>query len=101
MSIINYPANSPYSATPQSNFGIGLFVFKPIPPDAGDLPYTLLAQHQYRPDRLSYDLYNTPNYWWVFAARNPRLRANILFDFLPGLTIIIPSAEYVRKVAGN
>lgn len=101
MSIINYPNTSAYSATPQSNFGIGLFVFKPIPPDGGDMPFTILPRHNLRPDLLSYDFYNTPNYWWVFAARNPRLRANILFSFVTGLTIIVPSPDYVRKVAGN
>ncbi len=100
MTIINYPSSSPYSATPQTNFGIGLFVFKPIAPDSGDTPFPLTLKYQYRPDKLSYDLYGTPNYWWVFAARNPKLRAQIIFGFTAGTTIIVPSADYVRKVGG-
>ena len=98
---VKYSPTSPYSLTPQSSVGIGLMVYKPIPPDSGDSPYTIRPHQQYRPDLLSYELYGTPNYWWVFAARNPRLRQNILFNFVANLTIIVPSADYVRKVAGN
>ena len=101
MSIITYPATSPYSVTPQTNSGIGLFVYKPIPPNKGDVTYTITARQNFRPDLASYDLYNTAAYWWVFAARNPRLRANIIFGFTAGLTIIVPSADYVRQAAGS
>ena len=100
MTVINYPSNSPYSLTPQTSWYLERWVYKPVPPDSGDQPFTLLERHRYRPDTLSYDLYSTPAYWWVFSIRNPQLRAQPIWDFVPGLTIIVPSAAHVRKTAG-
>lgn len=101
MSYIQYPANSPYCATPQTSSFIGRFVFRPVPPDANDTVYTLQQRHEYRPDRLSYDLYNTPAYWWVFCERNPFLRGDPIWGFVNGLQIMVPSADYLRNVLGT
>ncbi len=100
MTTVTYPANSPYHNTPQTSWHIGRFVYIPIPPDSGDTLYTLAQQHQYRPDKLSYDLYGTPAYWWIFCERNPFLRANPIWDFIAGLTIIVPSADYLQSILG-
>ena len=97
----SYPASSPYATTPQTSWYITSLVFRSIPPDAGDQPYTLKMQHQYRPDRLSYDLYGTPNYWWTFCVRNPSLRHDPVWGFTAGLTIIVPTADYLRRVVGG
>jgi hypothetical protein len=101
LSVIQYPANSPYSATPQTSWHIGRFVFRPIPPNVFDTPFTLLPRHQYRPDRLSNDLYNTPSYWWVFCERNPFLRGDPVWSFVTGLQIMVPSGDYLRQVLGS
>ena len=101
MSVINYPAGSPYSATPQTSWYLGRLVFRPVPPDATDQPYTLQSQHQYRPDRLSYDLYGTPVYWWVFCERNPFLRSDPVWNFLAGLEIMVPTRDYLTRVLGS
>ena len=101
MSTINYPANSPYASTPQTSWYIGSLVFRPILPDAGDQPFVLQLRHQYRPDRLSYDLYNTPAYWWVFCVRNPFLRRDPIWRFTNGVTIIVPSGDYLRRILGS
>jgi hypothetical protein len=101
MTVIRYPATSPYSATPQISWHIGRFVFRPVPPDSGDTPYILQSRHQYRPDRLSYDLYQTPVYWWVFCERNPFLRSDPVWNFLPGLQIMVPSPDYLSRVLGS
>jgi hypothetical protein len=99
--LINYPANSPYADTPQTSWYIGNLVFRPLPPDAGDLPFTLSLRHQYRPDRLSYDLYGTPAYWWVFCVRNPFLRRDPVWNFINGLTLTVPTSDYLHRVLGS
>jgi len=101
MSRIIYPANSPYYLTPQSSWSIGNLVFRPIPADHNDTLYTLRMHHQYRPDRLSYELYTTPAYWWVFSVRNAFLRRDPIWEFIAGLTIIVPSADYVHRILGG
>ena len=101
MSVIQYPANSPYATTPQTSWHIGRFKFRPVPPDANDTLYVLQSRHQYRPDRLSYDLYNTPAYWWVFCERNPFLRSDPIWNFVTGLEISVPSADYLRRILGS
>lgn len=101
MSKVTYPANSAYASTPQLSWRIGNFVFRPIPPDPTDQPFTLTMRHQYRPDRLSYDLYGTPSYMWIFCVRNPFLRANPIWDFITGLEIMVPTRDYLSRVLGG
>jgi len=101
MTIINYPANSPYHATPQLSWRMGIFVYRPILPSAGDKPFTLNLRHQHRPDTLAFELYGTPAYWWVFCARNPFLRANPVWDFIVGLEIMVSPSDYLHQVLGS
>ena len=101
MSVIKYPTNSPYSSTSQTSWHIGRMVWKPVLPDSGDLPYTLSERHTNRPDKLSYELYGTPNYWWIFCVRNPFLRAEPIWGFVGGLTIMVPSAQHLRNTVGG
>lgn len=76
-------------------------VFRPLPPDSGDQPFTLTLRHQYRPDRLSFDLYGTGAYWWVFSVRNPFLRSDPIWSFTNGTTIVVPSADYLHRILGS
>jgi hypothetical protein len=100
MSTIVYPTNSAYYLTPQTSWHIGIFVNRPIPPDGGDTLYTIQPHQKNRPDKLSFELYGTPSLWWIFSERNPFLRANPVWDFLPGLTIAVPSVAYLQGVLG-
>lgn len=101
MGVINYPANSAYSNTPQTSWYITNLVFRPIPPDSGDQQFTLTMRHEYRPDRLSYDLYGTPAYWWTFCVRNPFLRRDPVWSFVNGLTITVPTADFLHRILGS
>lgn len=101
MTIINYPANSPYHSTPQLSWRMGRFVYRPILSNANDQPYTLNIRHQYRPDKLSYELYGTPAHWWIFCERNPFLRANPIWDFIAGLEIMVPNRDYILQMLGQ
>lgn len=101
MTKINYPANSAYHATPQFTWRVGTFAFRPIAPDPTDQPYILSQRHQYRPDKLAYELYGNPSYWWTFSVRNPFLRANPMWDFIPGLQIMVPTADRLITLLGG
>jgi hypothetical protein len=101
MSKVIYQKNSPYFSTPQTSWYISNFVFRRVPPDSADVPFTLKQQHQYRPDTLSNDLYGTPAYYWVFCVRNPFLRGEPIWGFVAGLTIMVPSANHIQRVLGN
>jgi hypothetical protein len=101
MSKIAFPSNSPYHATPQTSWYTKSYVFRPISPDAGDTPFQLQQQHQYRPDRLSQDLYGTPSYWWIFCVRNPFLRSDPIWGFVSGLTIMVPTLIHIEQAVGR
>lgn len=100
MTVITYPSNSPYSATPQASWFLGRDVWRAIPPDSSDQLITLTARHNNRPDILSYDLYATGAYWWIFCVRNPFLRADPIWNFVAGLQIWVPTNDYLRRVVG-
>ena len=101
MTKINYPSNSAYSATPQFSWRIGIFAFRSVVPDPTDELYTLSPHHQYRPDKLAYELYNNPSYWWIFSARNPFLRANPIWDFISGLQLMVPTSDRLLRLLGS
>lgn len=100
MSTISYPSASPYASTLQTSWYLQNWVYRPIPPDTGDTLYTLQIRHNYRPDILSNDLYGTPIYYWIFCIRNPFLRKDPIWNFITGLTIIVPSSSYLQQVIG-
>ena len=100
MSRLTYPRTSPYSATAQTSWYLGNYVDRPIPPDSGDQLYVLLPRHQYNPTLLSQELYGSPVYWWIFMQRNIDLIRDPIWDFVAGMTIVVPSAGYLKTVIG-
>jgi len=101
MSKINYPSSSPYSATLQSSWYIGNFVYRDIPPSNDDQSITITKKYENRPDTLSYDLYGTPAYWWIFAVRNRDLLTDPIWDMVSGITISAPSLDTLKKILGS
>lgn len=101
MSRINFPSSSPYFETPQTSWYTDHYVYRPIPPDKGDTVIVLSVKYEFRPDKLSYDLYGTPAFWWVFCVRNPFLRADPIWSFVAGLDIMAPSRDYVTRIIGT
>jgi hypothetical protein len=49
---------------------------------------------------LANDLYGDPNLWWVFAARNPNMIEDPIFDFVAGRAIYIPKQETIDAALG-
>jgi hypothetical protein len=101
MSKINYPASSPYGATAQTSWYISNYASRAIPASGDDSTITLSKKYEYRPDTLSYDLYGTPAYWWVFAVRNRNTIQDPVWDMVVGATITVPSLANLKKALGT
>lgn len=98
MNQIKYDGRSPYSQTIQTTKYIQYLDFwNPIniSPSSEDKIFNLDPKYSNRPDLLSYDLYGSPQYWWVFAVRNPDVIKDPIYDFIPGITIYVPSSNSV------
>lgn len=98
MKTVEYDPRSPYNKTNQINKYVSYLDFwtpVAIPATSSDILMTLDVKYKHRPDLLSYDLYGTPQLWWVFASRNPDVIKDPVFDFEPGITIYAPSSNNV------
>lgn len=96
-----YSKTSPYAKTLTVN-GTYLDVWEPreIPKMADDVAFKINTSYRLRPDLLAHDLYGDAGYWWVFAARNPNILKDPIFDFTAGVTIFLPKKETLASVLG-
>lgn len=97
---IRYANTSPYANT--RFFDNFLDVWKPreVPAALDDRFYTIEAVYKWRPDLLSFDLYETSKLWWVFAVRNPNALKDPVFDFIPGKKIFLPDKAKLFSALG-
>lgn len=86
----DYNGQSPYADTPVYGNGLDMMEHRNIPKLKEDVLYEIDSVYHNRPDLLSFDLYGTANLWWVFAARNPNVIKDPIFDFYAGRKIYIP-----------
>lgn len=100
MSRVSYPKSSPYAATPQSSRFIGRYVHRSIRPNSEDRLMDIQPRHEFKPEAMSQELYGTPEYWWVFMARNLKVIRDPIWDHKVGLTIVVPSANYLKTLRG-
>jgi hypothetical protein len=99
---VPYPATSVYANTPQVSQYLNYLDFWQGPsyvPSSGDTPFLVTSTYQNRPDLLSYDLYGTTGYWWIFALRNPDIIKDPIFDLKSGITIYLPVKTSLPKMA--
>ena len=98
---INYHKASPYFNTEVKNgLYLSYLTIRPVPARSNDILYTIESQYTHRPDLLAFDLYQTPDLWWVFAQRNPNQLQDPLFDFVTGTTIYLPQESTLKSVLG-
>jgi hypothetical protein len=95
-----YSKYSPYYGTKLFGTFLDVMQNRSIPKDSLDVEYTIDSIYQYRPDILAGDLYGNSNLWWVFAARNPDILKDPIFDFYPGQRIYIPTREALNTALG-
>lgn len=100
MAKITYPTTSPYYFTPQETWRLGRYVHRPVQPESDDTEIILDAKYQHRPDLLSFDLYQSAAYWWVFMLRNMNRVRDPVFDLKAGMRLNVPSIESIKRRFG-
>ena len=95
-----YNATSPYSNTGVYGNYLDVSTPRAVSASQSDQLMTINLTYQYRPDLLAADLYNSPQLWWVFAARNPNTIKDPIFDMKSGLEIFLPEQSRLFKDLG-
>jgi hypothetical protein len=88
-----YSKTSPYFTTSKFGNFLDIMSYRSVRKLASDASYTIDRVYKNRPDLLAHDLYGDAGLWWVFAARNPNILKDPVFDFKSGTTIYIPKKE--------
>ena len=83
---------SPYAKTPVKEFYLDVWVPRNVPTSSSDLEYTIEPKYHLRPDLLSYDMYGTSKFFWIFARRNMDILIDPIEDFTAGTTIMVPKS---------
>jgi len=98
---VQYKTNSPYSKTPlfDNNF-LDILEYKPLPAKADDIYKQITATYHRRPDLMSYDLYGTVDFWYVFMMRNRDLILDPVWDFTEDKFIYIPKIDTILAALG-
>jgi hypothetical protein len=90
-------ATSRYIKTPTVEFYLDIWNPRSIEASPNDALFELDPRYNKRPDLLSYDLYGTVDYWWVFAIRNMDTLVDPINDFITGTIIYIPSLSSITQ----
>jgi hypothetical protein len=93
-----YRTDSFYSNTPMIDFYLDIWNDDVNISTAGDTVQEIPTRYHKRPDLWAYDLYQSPNYWWVFAVKNKDKLIDPVEDFEAGLHIIVPSMQGIRSL---
>lgn len=96
----DYSKTSPYFSTGEFGSFLDILEYRSIPKSNDDVEYKIDAVYRHRPDMLAYDLYGSAELWWVFAARNPNIIKDPVFDFTPGTVIYIPKQDKINSALG-
>jgi len=97
---VTYSKKSAYYGTGLYGNFLDVLDFRTINKQVDDVYYTIDKVYQNRPDLLAYDLYGDSSLWWVFAARNPDVIRDPIFDFVSGITIYIPKQTTLEQDLG-
>ena len=89
-------SSSPYYGTDVTNNFLGVWKRRSVPPSANDGKIVVQGRHEHRPDLLSYDLYGTADYWWVFVARNIDVMRDPIYDLKEGMVIYVPALDRLK-----
>lgn len=93
-----YASTSPYYNTPQTSFSLDLWQGIDILAYDTDKMLLLPKLYEFRPDLLSYDLYQTTRLWWVFSVRNPDVIKDPIYDFIEGYQIYVTDKETLFSI---
>lgn len=93
-----YGKSSIYKNTKVKDFYLDLWSVIKIEPKEDDIRTIITPIHDKRPDLLAYELYGTPNLYWVFALRNKDILIDPVGDFTAGTIIMVPSVSYIKRL---
>jgi len=98
---VSYKSSSPYSTTGlfDGKF-LDILDYRTIPPQADDVYKQITATYHRRPDLMSYDLYGTVEFWWVFILRNRDILVDPVWDFTEDKFIYIPKLSTILANLG-
>lgn len=98
--MIEYSNRSPYYATDVSKGYLDVMSWRTVPAESDDVTFTVTRGYEHRPDLLAFDIYGDVKLWWVFAARNPAILKDPVFDLVAGTMIYLPKMSSMKKVLG-
>ena len=92
-----YNLHSPYYHTEIRDFYLDAWTPIEIEPDSSDRLIKIHTKYIERPDLMAYDLYGSPELWWVFAVRNKDVLVDPIGDFQEGVEIYIPDPSRIGQ----
>jgi len=95
-----YSKFSPWSNTPITNFNLDRLQVRLIPAEDDDFLYEIEPQYRHRPDLLAFDVYGSPELWWVFIQRNIDVLQDPIYDFEEGIKIFLPKKSNLSEFLG-
>lgn len=95
-----YSSSSQYYSTEQTTWYLDFWNYRSIPEDATDYYLTLDGKYNERPDMLSFDLYGSVKYWWIFSILNKDTLIDPIYDLKQGITIRIPTKTRLANLLG-
>ena len=98
--ISQYGGDSFYANTKTVDFYLGVWNDDINLSTIGDTTVEIHSKYNLRPDLMAFDMYGSPNYWWVFALKNKDKLIDPVEDFKTGLKITIPSKNGIRSLIG-
>jgi hypothetical protein len=95
-----YSQSSPYKNTKYFRNALDIMKHRAITKQPDDVPFEINSIYALRPDKLAFDLYGDAGLWWVFAARNPNVIEDPIFDFQTGKRIFLPKKSTLDRDLG-
>lgn len=85
-------------ATTITNGYADIYVPPLVPDFTKTTQITLGQRYNKRPDILAYELYGDSKFWWLFLLYNKNTLLDPINDFVTGLTISVPTRDYVAGI---
>tara|TARA_B100000809_G_scaffold264804_1_gene321691 strand:- start:1420 stop:1725 length:306 start_codon:yes stop_codon:yes gene_type:complete len=98
--ISQYSGDSFYANTKTVDFYLGAWNDDINLSTIGDTTVEIHSKYNLRPDLMAFDMYGSPNYWWVFALKNKDKLIDPVEDFKTGVVLTIPSKNGIRSLIG-
>jgi len=96
-----YKPTSPYNKT--SFFGerfLDIMEYKSLPAQADDIYQSITSTYHRRPDLMSFDIYGSTDFWYVFMLRNRDIIIDPIYDFTEDKKIYIPKLTTILENLG-